>query len=211
MKIQSTNKHYAGREVRFPKGIVVTFDSNCVAEVTDQEGKFLMSRRPNELFLEGKVPVTKTEIPKSQLPKDGSQIEVLNEKLGRANQLINQLKGDLARAQEAENIWRVKSEELLQEISVLKSQKLPDKSKTDEPKTDNKESEEKETEPETDSKESEEDETTKLKKLLTAKKKDELTAMVEELKLPKAEWGELNKDKLVDYIVEKTNLNNEQS
>ena len=192
MKIQTINKHYAGRKIRFPKGIMVTFDNNCVAEVPDEEGKFLLSRRPNELFLEGKVPVRKVETEKPQLPKDGSQIEVLTERLSRANQLVNQLRGEVTRAQEAENVWRGKCEELFDKIKILESQKLPDEPKTDE-------------------KGSEEDEVTKLKKLLTAKKKDELVAMVEELKLPKAEWGELNKDKLVDYIVEKTNLNNEQS
>ena len=183
MKIQTINKHYAGRKIRFPKGIMVTFDNNCVAEVPDEEGKFLLSRRPNELFLEGKVPVRKVETEKPQLPKDGSQIEVLTERLSRANQLVNQLRGEVTRAQEAENVWRGKCEELFDKIKILESQKLPDEPKTDE-------------------KGSEEDEVTKLKKLLTAKKKDELVAMVEELKLPKAEWGELNKYKLVHYIVE---------
>ena len=206
MKIQTINKHYAGRKIRFPKGIMVTFDNNCVAEVPDEEGKFLLSRRPNELFLEGKVPVRKVETEKPQLPKDGSQIEVLTERLSRANQLVNQLRGEVTRAQEAENVWRGKCEELFDKIKILESQKLPD-----EPKTDEKGSEDEGAGSETDEKGSEEDEVTKLKKLLTAKKKDELVAMVEELKLPKAEWGELNKDKLVDYIVEKTNLNNEQS
>lgn len=216
MKIQTNDRVHIGQTVKFAKNIKVTFDGKGVAEVSNEEGKFLLERYKGMLFPEGKVVKEKSVTPTF---KDGSALEVLNEKLSSANHMIESLRLEVTQAKEGENIWRSKCSELLEENKKFKSNKLPD-AELDQLKQEYSDLLVKYNELESKFKENKDHEETEEEKLerekkeadLTLRKKledktvKELTEMITELKLPEEEWKNKKKLDLINYLIEKSNV-----
>jgi hypothetical protein len=193
MKIETIVKSYANQIVKFADGIRVTFNADCTAEVSEEDGKKLLERYTTQIFPEGKV--IQPEIAKSPaLPKvDKATINELQEQLQRANHLINDYAAQANTAKEGERVWRNKCTELLGQIKTLQAQlgQKADIKPDDAPKN----------ESEKDSKKTEQVDAAALLEKLSAKTVKELQVIADELKLPQKK---LNKQGLVDYIIAAT-------
>jgi hypothetical protein len=192
MKIETIVKNYAGQTIKFSDGIKVTFDANCLADVTPEIGTRLIEKYTGQIFLQGKVvqPMVRTStVPPEITGKESSMVGELREKLQRANFLLNDFKAQLNAAQQNERVWRMKCEELMQTTKAI-----PTKNTNTIP-AENKKVENALTEAEA------------LKTQLTAKTVKELQKIAEELNLSADEYLKLSKINLVNFLIEKTTAN----
>jgi hypothetical protein len=187
MKIETIVKSHAGQAVKYSDGIRVQYDTNRKATVTEEVGAMLIEKYKGQIFPEGKVVVPMVRVmPEKPSAANVAVVEELRDRLQKANFLVNDYKAQLNTAKEGERVWRIKCEELMQEIASNKAV-APSEKKLERQKT-----------PAV-------DESALLKEKLEAKNIKELQKIAEECKLPFAEYSKLNKTHLVEYLVEKTN------
>jgi hypothetical protein len=201
MKIETIAPTQKNTTVKFSDGIRVNF-VNGIGEVSEHDGEYLLEKYVGHLFPAGKVVIPEVVKTLTKSSVDGSEAEMLKEKLQKANILINDYKAQVGAAKENERIWRTKCQDLMLENHTLRDQigKIPaaietkaaEIVKTDEEKA----------------AEAAQLEASKLRERLEARTIKELTSLVEEMKLPVEEYKMLNKKKLVDYIIAKTNATN---
>jgi regulator of replication initiation timing len=192
MKIETIVKSCANNTVKYSNGIRVTYDGAAVAEVSEEDGLFLLEKYAGQIFPEGKV-VRPVVTPSKNTSVDGSEVENLRAQLQKANALVNDYKAQVGSAKENERVWRTKCQDLMMENTTLREH-LGKPSKTEDVKED---------EQKADEKKQAEDDVVKAK--LEGKTVKELTSIAEEMKLPVEEYKLLNKKKLIDYIITKTN------
>ena len=187
MKIETIVKSHRGQIVKYANGIRISFDQSGVAEVSDADGLFLVNRYVDQLFPAGKVVQPATPLTPIINKADGSVVEELRDKLNRANRLVDDYKAQANSAKQGEAVWRTKCEELMGQITALKTgTKIQPPVKVKEVEKPTEQS---------------------LKERLEAKTTKELIAFAEELKLSKAEYQKLTKAKLVDYLINATTKN----
>jgi hypothetical protein len=199
MKIETIAPSQKNIIVKFSNNIRVSFQ-NGVGEVSKEDGEFLLGKYPEQLFPEGKVVLPKATIPASKPSVDGSIVESLRNQLQRANSLVNDYKAQLGSAKENERVWRTKCQDLMLENHSLKDL-LGQPVKAEEKKAEIEDIRPIEADTEIVAK----TEAEMIREKLSGKTVKELTAIVEDMKLPVDEYKMLNKNKLVDYIIEKTN------
>jgi hypothetical protein len=197
MKIETIVPLQKNTTVKFSNNIRATF-VNGVATVSEDIGDYLLSSYPTQIFPEGKVVIPEVVKPvANKTAVDGSEAELLKEKLQRANLLLNDYKAQVGQAKENERVWRTKCQDLMMENHLLRDQL--GKPRSEDIKVDVKIDEEKANDETT-------AEATSLKTALEEKTIKELTIIAEEMKLPAEEYKLLNKKKLVDFIIAKTNV-----
>jgi len=186
MKIETNYKSFYNNSVKFAQGIRVQFDSSGKAEVSKEDGDFLIVYYPDWIFPEGQVPVAPVARQRNgntPIAKETETVEVLKERLQGANKLLNDTRAQLQRAQESERIWRMKCEELLRGTSdkAVKEEKVQAvvESKKD-------------------------DEDTVLRATLEKKTREELLNIAHELNLPESEYKQLNKARLINYLIKQS-------
>lgn len=181
MKIETVVKSHHGQPVKYSNNIRVIYDNKGIAEVSSEDGKYLIEKYEGQIFTAGKVvlPEKSAVISKTS---DNSEISELKEQLQRANKIANDCKIQAQAAKDGEATWRTKCEELLVEIESLKAQIPEPKPRVLTP----------------------EEELAELKKQLEAKTTKELVAFAEEAKFPEDEYKKLNKTLLIEYLISKT-------
>lgn len=193
MRIETNVKVYTNQSVKYTNGIVVTYNNNHIAEVSDEVGEFLIGKYVGMIFEAGKAP--KPGMVRSAPTKtDGGNAE-LKESLQKANRLVGDYKAQAQASKEGEQVWRNKCDDLMGEIKrlqILLAGKPAEVAPLEEVK-------------ELTEEEKIEADLAALRAKLEAKTVKELQAFAEELKLPKEEYAKLNKAKLVEYLVAKTN------
>jgi hypothetical protein len=193
MKIETIVKTHAGNIVKYANNVKVVYNADAIGEVSDADGAYLVDRYPGQIFPAGKVVIPDPPLSSSKTPVDGSEAELLKDKLAKANLLINDYKAQTNQAKENERVWRMKCQELMDQVARLQNN-LGATDKAEEKPMGR-------TKPPV---EVDVDETEALKEKLTVKSVKELQIIAEELKLPVDEYRKLTKNKLVDYLIEKT-------
>lgn len=191
MKIETIVKSHLGQPVKYSNGITVTYDNKGVAEVSNEDGKYLTEYYQGQIFTAGKVVIPEAPLIITK-KSDNGEISALKEQLQRANKLANDCKTQAQSAKDGEGIWRAKCEELLAENKQLKAQGFITPTNiinANQPLS---------------SEEQAAVELTALKKQLEAKTIKNLQGMAEELTLPKDEYKNFNKATLIEYLIGKT-------
>ena len=186
MKIETITPSHKGHSVRYSNGIEVAYDAAGIAEINDEDGEYLVEKYSDQVFPEGKVQLP---TPKSATPteaKNSDALEELRDKLQKANSLINDYKAQAGQAKEGERVWRMKCQELMDEVKMLRGQ-IGSSIKTEEM-----------------TRSSKKDDSIELKKQLEEKSVSELRKIVEELKLPNVEYKKMMKSKLIDLLIQVT-------
>jgi tartrate dehydratase beta subunit/fumarate hydratase class I family protein len=196
MKIETTVPSHAGHPVKYSGSIVVTYDSKGIAEVSEEDGEDLIEKYKGLIYPAGQVPkpAMVRSVPTTS-GKDNETVAELKISLQKANRLVGDHKASADVAKNGEKMWRDKCDELMTEIKGLKAQ-LAGKPAEDAPKEEVKE---------LSAEEKIEADLAALTAKLEAKTVKELQAFAVELNLPIEEYSKLNKAKLVEYLVEKTN------
>lgn len=198
MKIQSRKPAHHDTKRIFSRGIELTFDGDRIAEVSDEVGNFLLSRYPDTLCLPGKASEIK-EV-KQSTPQELSQVPLLKAKIDESQKNINGLEKQLKSSKEEVIVWKTECQRLTREIATYKERlfKYEGESTEEPPVTETSEG----ADTITDSNESSVEDL--LRTELNKKKKEQLVEMAKELNLPASEWESLNKEPLVNYLVDKT-------
>ena len=191
MKIETTVKSHVNQTVKYSDGIRATYDNQCIAEVSDADGKALIEKYIGQIYEAGKVPKPGM-VRSAPVKTEGGNAE-LKEALQKANSLIADYKAKAQAALDGEKVWRNKCDELSAEIVALKAQ-LGVKPADIEPNQ--------ELSPE----EKAVADQAILKATLEAKTVKQLLAYAVELKLPVEEYKGKNKEDLINYLINKTNV-----
>jgi hypothetical protein len=198
MKIETIVQSHKNQTVKYSGGIKVSYNAQGVAEVPEDIGDLLITKYRGQIFTEGKVvqPMVRTSPAAAAKEAENGVVQELREKLQKANSLVADYKAQAGMAQENERVWRMKCEELMNTLAAIKEGKAASASETKPPVFPGDRAE-KGTSPQI-------DDTATLRDKLNAKNIKELQKIAAELKLPVKDYEKLNKNKLVDYLIQQT-------
>lgn len=197
MKIETNNLKNRCSKVMFCDGIVVDFDANGVAEIDDSQAKKILAEYKGMVFEAGKMPVVKNVKNTEKTSESINEDSTLKAALDLEKQKVIRLEADLKVQEQSCNSWKKQYEESSKaENEAIKKAKedassvdiKPLKAKIEKLKADNN--------------------ALSLKYNLIQKSVKELKDAATQLGATPEEIKNLEKDKIVDLIVEKSNAKN---
>ena len=192
MKIETIVKSHADKHVKYANGVAVQYDHFGIAEVSDEDGAFLVEKYAGQIFEAGRVVQPAAQNVPVANPNTGAVSE-LKEQLAQANRLIVDNKAAAVAARDGERVWREKCEELIQKIQALEKQLQAKAAVVAGGAEEKATAKEQQTVEQT------------LEQQLMTKTVKELISIAQQMQLPTHEYQKLTRLKLVNYIISKTN------